>query len=104
MAVVEVAKEALWLTGLVKELGIQQGGVLLHCDSQSANYLVKNQVYHARTKHIDVRFHRIRKLVFSGELLLENVHTFENAADMLTEAVTTDKFKYCLDLVNISKC
>jgi hypothetical protein len=33
MAAAEVAKEALWLTGLVKELGIQQGGVSLHCDS-----------------------------------------------------------------------
>ena len=33
MAVAEGAKEALWLVGLVKELGIQQGGVQLHCDS-----------------------------------------------------------------------
>ena len=27
MAVAKAAKEALWLAGLVKELGIQQGGV-----------------------------------------------------------------------------
>ena len=27
MVVVEAAKEALWLTGLVKELSIHQGGV-----------------------------------------------------------------------------
>jgi len=26
MAVVEVAKEALWLTGLMNELGVQEGG------------------------------------------------------------------------------
>ena len=77
---------------------------MLHCDSQSAIYLAKNQVYHARTKHIDVRFHRIRELVSSGELLLEKVHTSENATDMLTKPVTTDKFKHCLDLVNISRC
>ena len=42
MAAAEAAKEALWLRGLVKELGIQQGGVSLHCDSQSAIYLAKN--------------------------------------------------------------
>jgi hypothetical protein len=59
----QAAKEALWLTGLVKELGIQQSGVSLHCDSQSTIYLAKNQVYHARTKHIDVRIHKIRELV-----------------------------------------
>uniref|UniRef100_A0A2N9G8M7 CCHC-type domain-containing protein n=1 Tax=Fagus sylvatica TaxID=28930 RepID=A0A2N9G8M7_FAGSY len=40
MAVAEAAKEALWLKGLVKELGLNQGGVQMHCDSQSAIYLV----------------------------------------------------------------
>uniref|UniRef100_A0A2N9GPK2 Reverse transcriptase Ty1/copia-type domain-containing protein n=1 Tax=Fagus sylvatica TaxID=28930 RepID=A0A2N9GPK2_FAGSY len=43
MAVAEAAKEALWLKGLVKELGLNQGGVQMHCDSQSAIYLAKNQ-------------------------------------------------------------
>ena len=76
----------------------------MHCDSQSAIFLAKNQVYHARTKHIDVRFHKIKELVFSSELLLEKIHTSENAADMLTKPVTTEKFKHCLDLINISRC
>ncbi|RVW21758.1 Retrovirus-related Pol polyprotein from transposon TNT 1-94 [Vitis vinifera] len=89
MAGAEAAKESLWLTGLVKELGIQQGGVQLYCDSQSAIYLAKNQVHHAKTKHIDVRFHKIRELVSSGKLLLEKVHTSKNAADMLIKPVTT---------------
>ena len=104
MAVAEAAKEALWLTGLVKELGIEQGGVQLHCDSQSAIYLAKNQVYHARTKHIDVRFHKIRELITSGQILLQKIHTSENAADMLTKPVTSDKFKHCLDLLNVARC
>ncbi|KAL0326205.1 UNVERIFIED_CONTAM: Retrovirus-related Pol polyprotein from transposon TNT 1-94 [Sesamum radiatum] len=42
MAVAEAAKEALWLSGLSKELGVEQGGVQLHCDRQSAIYLAKN--------------------------------------------------------------
>uniref|UniRef100_A0A2N9I2Y6 CCHC-type domain-containing protein n=1 Tax=Fagus sylvatica TaxID=28930 RepID=A0A2N9I2Y6_FAGSY len=102
MAVAEAAKEALWLKGLVKELGLNQGGVQMHCDSQSVIYLVKNQAYHARTKHIDVRFHKIRELIVTGDIVLEKVHTSENAADMLTKPVTTAKFKHCLDLVNVS--
>ena len=104
MAITEATKESLWLTGLVKELGIQQGEVQLYCDSQSAIYLVKNYVYHARTKHIDVRFHKIRELVSFGELLLEKVHTFDNAVDMLTKLITTEKFKHCLNLINVSRC
>uniref|UniRef100_A0A2N9G9Z0 Reverse transcriptase Ty1/copia-type domain-containing protein n=1 Tax=Fagus sylvatica TaxID=28930 RepID=A0A2N9G9Z0_FAGSY len=71
MAVAEAAKEALWLKGLVKVLGLNQSGVQMHCDSQSAIYLAKNQVYHARTKHIDVRFHKIRELIVTGDIILE---------------------------------
>jgi hypothetical protein len=77
MAVAEAAQEALWLTGLVKELGVEQDGVQLHCDSQSAIYLENNQVYHDITKHIDVRFHKIRELLASGQILLEKIHTLE---------------------------
>ena len=33
MAAAEVTKEALWLTVLVRELGIQQVGILLYCDN-----------------------------------------------------------------------
>ncbi|KAL4317979.1 hypothetical protein GQ457_18G008540 [Hibiscus cannabinus] len=104
MAVAEAAKEALWLIGLVKELGLEQGGVQLHCNSQSAIHLAKNQVYHARMKHIDVRFHKIRELIASDEILLQKVHTANNAADMLTKTVVTDKFKHCLGLLNVCKC
>ena len=100
MAVAEATKEALWLKGLVKELGLNQGGVQLHCDSQSG-YLAKHHVYHARTKHIDVRFHKIRELTATGEIVLEKIDTSENAADMLTKPVPTSKFKHCLDLISV---
>ena len=104
MAIAKAAKKSLWLIGLAKELGIQQGGVKLYCDNQSAIYLAKNQMYHARTKHIYVRFHKIRELVSSSELLLVKVHTSKNTANMLTKPVTTEKFKHCLNLINVSSC
>ncbi|KAK4400830.1 Retrovirus-related Pol polyprotein from transposon TNT 1-94 [Sesamum angolense] len=91
-AVAEAAKEALWLSGLSKELCVEQGGVQLHCDSPSAIYLAKNQVCHARTKHIDVRYHKIRELIAFGEIILQKFHTSDNAVDMLTKLLTVDKF------------
>ncbi|KAK4386030.1 Retrovirus-related Pol polyprotein from transposon TNT 1-94 [Sesamum angolense] len=63
IAVAEAAEEALWLSGLAKELGVEQGRVQFHFDSQSAIYLAINQLCHARTKHIDVRYHKITKLI-----------------------------------------
>ena len=61
-------------------------------------------MYHARTKHIDVRFHKIRDLVSSYELLPEKIHTSEKATDMLTKSVIIIKFKHCLYFINISRC
>ncbi|XP_075102703.1 secreted RxLR effector protein 161-like [Nicotiana tabacum] len=54
MAITEAVKEAIWLQGLLRDLGIGQENITLFCDSQSAIQLAKNQVYHARTKHIGV--------------------------------------------------
>ena len=60
MAVVEASKEALWLRGLVEIFGIIQDSVRVHCDRQSAIHLAKDHRYHKQTKHIDVRYQKIR--------------------------------------------
>ena len=54
-------------------------------------------MYHARAKHIDVRFYKIGELVSYVEFFLEKIYTFENAADMLIKPITMKKFKHCLD-------
>ncbi|GMP42086.1 hypothetical protein CsSME_00011946 [Camellia sinensis var. sinensis] len=94
---------AIWLHGLIEDLGIVQKHVEVFCDSQSAICLAKNQVHHARTKHIDVHFHFIREIVNEGDILLQKIGTADNPADMLTKVVSGIKFQHCLDLVNISR-
>lgn len=103
MAVTEAFKEAIWVHGLIEDLGIDQENVEVFCDSQSAICLAKNQVHHSRTKHIDVRFHFIREIVEEGDVLLQKIPTADNPADMLTKVVSGIKFKHCLDLINISR-
>ncbi|PNY16220.1 hypothetical protein L195_g012935 [Trifolium pratense] len=41
--------------------------------SHSVIYLANNQVYHARTKHIDVRFHKIKELLTFRQNYLRSV-------------------------------
>ena len=59
IAVAEACKEALWLARLVGDLGIRLEMPMLHCDSQSAIMLAKNPVFHAKTKHVNVKYHCI---------------------------------------------
>ncbi|KAK3024861.1 hypothetical protein RJ639_042884 [Escallonia herrerae] len=51
----ETVKEAIWLKGLVGDLGLKQESSTVHCKSQSAICLTKNQMFHERTKHIDLK-------------------------------------------------
>jgi len=67
----------------------------------SAIYLAKNHVYHARMKHIDVRFHFVREILDKSDIELQKIHTKENPADMLTKVVPGVKFAHCKELLRI---
>ena len=70
-------------------MGISQGCVKIHCDSQSAIHLANHQVYHERTKHIDIRFHFVRDMIETKEIMVEKVASEENPADMFTKSLLT---------------
>lgn len=78
--------------------------MMIRCDSQSVICLTKNQMLNARTKHIDIRYHPIRDWLDLGEITVEKVHTDENASDCLTKPVLVEKFRHCLNLLNLSTC
>jgi hypothetical protein len=73
MPVTEAVKEVIWLQELLKDSGISQKHLRVYCDSQSAIYLVKNQVFHASTKHINVRYHFFRKILEEEDILLHKI-------------------------------
>ncbi|KAH9671238.1 Integrase catalytic domain-containing protein [Citrus sinensis] len=100
-AAAEAVKEALWLKGLMAELGLAQKTVEVFCDSSSAIYLSKNPAHHERTKHIDIKLHFIRNEVSKGVVKMVKIHTDSNPADMLTKVVSTAKLKFCLNMAGL---
>jgi len=63
--------------------------------------LTKNQVYHARTNHIDVKFHFVREILNESDLVIEKIHTKENPTDMLIKIILGAKFSHCKNLLHI---
>ena len=57
IAASHACKDAIWLRGLLRDIGRLQNSVTIFCDSQSAIHLTTNHVYHSKTKHIDVNYH-----------------------------------------------
>ena len=101
IALAEAVKESFWVKGFLRDFGICQKVVTVYCDSSSAISLTKHQVFHERSKHIDVRLHFVRDEVNKGEVKIQKVGTEDNPTDMLTKVLPVSKYAHCLDLVAV---
>ena len=102
MAATAAACQALWLRSLLSEVtGAEQKLVTLYVDNKSAIALMKNPVFHGRSKHIDTRFHFIRECVEKREIIVEFVSTREQRADILTKALARVKFAEMRELLGV---
>nr|GEY30921.1 retrovirus-related Pol polyprotein from transposon TNT 1-94 [Tanacetum cinerariifolium] len=67
----------------------------LQCPLQKPTIAIScNPFQHSRTKHIDVRYHFIKKKVEKGIVELFFVETEYQLADMFTKALPVERFKY----------
>ncbi|GJT87136.1 putative ribonuclease H-like domain-containing protein [Tanacetum coccineum] len=57
----------------------------IHIDNESTICVVKNPVYHSRTKHIEIRHHFIRDCYEKRLIDVLKIHTDSNVADLLTK-------------------
>ena len=65
----------------------------LMVDNQSAIKLIKDQQFHKRTKHIDIKYHFIRDHYNNGEFDVMYISTKEQKADLLTKGLSRDAFE-----------
>ena len=62
MAATAAPMQAMWLRNLLSELTKTKPKIVtLFVDNNSAIQLMKNPVFHGRSKHIDIKYHYIRK-------------------------------------------
>ncbi|KAG8478386.1 hypothetical protein CXB51_028195 [Gossypium anomalum] len=101
MAITEACKEAIWLKGLFTELNEDLQISTVFCDSQSVIFLTKDQIFHERTKHIDVRYHFVRDIIARGDIVVSKINTHENPADIMTKSFPITKFEHCINLVGV---
>ena len=110
VALSHAAKEALWLRQLCHDLhvfGDQESPItpsilMINSDSESALKAIKNPVFHARTKHFDMRHHFIRDVVAKGELSVGYIPGDENPADIFTKSLDRNKHAVALGLLRMT--
>ncbi|GFW55552.1 integrase catalytic domain-containing protein [Trichonephila clavipes] len=66
VSLTEAAKEFIWLKNVIdnKSLNLELSENVMFCDHQAAISFSKSPVENYRTKHIDVRYHFLRNLIY----------------------------------------
>jgi hypothetical protein len=95
IAATHATKELIWIRSLISEIArLLAHPTTLSCDNQSAIALTCDGVYHARSKHIDIRFLFICNTISQNLIKLTYCPTNEMTADILTKALARPKFEY----------
>ncbi|KAI3522492.1 hypothetical protein L1887_00319 [Cichorium endivia] len=102
MAATMAACQGIWLRRLLSEItGQNVPPVTLFVDNRSALDLMKNPVFHGRSKHINIRYHFIRECVENGEIVVSHVCGTKQKADILTKTMARVKHEEMRNLIGV---
>ena len=103
MALGDAVKELLWLTQLLKHIGLKMNKVpCIFEDNEGCRMLSTHPVHHQRTKHIDIKHHFVRHHISEGNCEIVSINTENMVADMLTKSLAKIKFNKFVGLAGMS--
>ncbi|GKA12821.1 putative ribonuclease H-like domain-containing protein [Tanacetum coccineum] len=91
--------QVLWIQNQMLDYGFNFMNTKIHIDNESTICIVKNPVYHSKTKHIEIKHHFIRDSYEKKLIRVEKIHTDFNVADLLTKTFDGPRFNFLV--VNI---
>ncbi|KAM1153094.1 hypothetical protein ACFX14_035525 [Malus domestica] len=87
------AAEITWICKVFHDFGFPLSSKpTIWCDNIYAISLASNLVFHARTKHVEIDYHYIQKLVLANLLQVQYVCTKDQIADTHTKSLTKNRF------------
>uniref|UniRef100_A0A2N9GCA0 CCHC-type domain-containing protein n=1 Tax=Fagus sylvatica TaxID=28930 RepID=A0A2N9GCA0_FAGSY len=97
-ALADTTSELLALRWLLEDMGLTHSSpTIIHCDNRSAIQIAHNDVFHERTKHIEIDCHLVRHHLSAGILHLLPVSSSDQTADIFTKTFPPGRFR---DLVS----
>ncbi|GKC38269.1 putative ribonuclease H-like domain-containing protein, partial [Tanacetum coccineum] len=81
--------QVLWIRNQMLEYGFNFMNIKIYIDNESTICIVKNPVFHSKTKHIEIRHHIIRDAYEKKLIQVLKIHTDDNVSDLLTKAFDT---------------
>ncbi|KAM7529809.1 hypothetical protein LguiB_033219 [Lonicera macranthoides] len=94
-ALAHTTSEIIWLRWLLQDMGVSLSGPTpLFCDNQSAIQIAHNDVFHERTKHIEVDCHFARHHLSQGNIELPHISSAVQPADLFTKSHVSARFHF----------
>ncbi|GJY06338.1 putative ribonuclease H-like domain-containing protein [Tanacetum coccineum] len=88
--------QVLWIQNQLLDYGYNFMQTKIHIDNKSTICIVKNPVFHSKTKHIGFRHHFIKDSNEKKLIQMIKIHTDQNVADLLTKAFDVIRFEYLI--------
>ncbi|GJU93955.1 ribonuclease H-like domain-containing protein [Tanacetum coccineum] len=88
--------QVLWIQNQMLDYRYNFMNTKIFIDNESTICIVKNPVFHSKTKHIEIRHHFIRDSNEKKLIQMIKIHTDQNVADLLTKAFDVGRFQYLI--------
>ncbi|GJZ09640.1 ribonuclease H-like domain-containing protein [Tanacetum coccineum] len=85
-----------WIQNQILDYGYNFMNTKIFIDNESTICIVKNPVFHSKTKHIKIRYHFIRDSNEKKLIQMIKIHTDLNIAYLLTKAFDVGRFQYLI--------
>ncbi|KFD66840.1 hypothetical protein M514_20984 [Trichuris suis] len=102
MSLAEAVKETLWMRTFLREIDESLVDAIdVYNDNFGAQELARDSVFHARTKHIDTKYHFICEALSRGFVNVIYLPTEQMPADMLTKGLYSSKHNLCAEQLGV---
>ena len=97
------ANEGVWIQRLLSDLMLlpQNEPISLHIDNLSTIKIITGSKQSRRTKHIDIKYHKLRDLIQSNSLVVQHIPTEHNVADLMTKPLAGPRIAYLCNAINL---
>ncbi|GJW58460.1 putative ribonuclease H-like domain-containing protein [Tanacetum coccineum] len=86
--------QVLWIQNQMLDYGFNFLNTRIYIDNKSTICIVKNPVFHSKTKHIEIKHHFIKDAYEKKLIQVLKIHTDNNVADLLTKAFDVSRFEF----------
>ncbi|GJZ19481.1 putative reverse transcriptase, RNA-dependent DNA polymerase, partial [Tanacetum coccineum] len=93
--------QVLWIKNQMLDYGFNFMNTKIYIDNESTIFIVKNPVFHSKTKHIEIRHHFIRDSYEKKLIQVIKIHTDQNVADLLTKAFDVSSFNFLIASIGL---